>query len=265
MVRLLLDSVQGDACRAGVAGEGREHGELHGELHVHPHLKRPRYHLVTRSVLAAGLGSRWLARPAPEERLHLKPTLSPRRCESGSAGTMSLSPSTARTAQAGAAPAPDGNTKVSDSVRQRAGQQVEVERMSVRRIDETEFQAVYASLTGREEVLAWAGVSPERLEEVLKTVDVANQAALAMMYGDAQGGKRLVLASGTAKRLSDRELFELLGNMEYNCVTNAGKDFLPAEQWHVVNCLRLVLGRLGLERCTQDGRSKHGEVTTCQR
>jgi len=113
--------------------------------------------------------------------------------------------------------------------------------MSVRPITSQELGNVYANLAVRQRLLGYAGVDEQELQEVLRTIQVANRAAWAMTYGDQLELEDVEFSGTVEQGLTDQELFSILGNLVYNCISNGGKLFLPREQWQAVNRLRLAI------------------------
>ncbi len=120
--------------------------------------------------------------------------------------------------------------------------------MSVRPIGGQELGQVYADLTlTRRRVLEYAGVSEEELQELLKAVQIANRAAWSMTYGDELGLEEINFEDSLKKQRKDKELFSLLGNLQYNCVSNGGKNFLPEEQRAALTRIRLAIAAAHFE------------------
>jgi len=137
--------------------------------------------------------------------------------------------------------------------------------MSVRPITSEELENVYANLALRQRLLGCAGVDEQELQEVLRTIQVANRAAWAMTYGD-QLELEGVEFSGTVKqRLTDQELFRILGNLVYNCISNGGKLFLPREQWEAVNRLRLAVASAHFQDDATANTQKRGRMKKIRR
>jgi len=113
--------------------------------------------------------------------------------------------------------------------------------MSVRPLGSEELDNLYGNLLDRPRIVEGAGVSEAELREVLLTVRAANRAAYSITYGAEPRAEKLEFTGEVTKRLTDRDLFELLGNLAYNCVSNGGKLFLPREQWEDMNRLRLAV------------------------
>lgn len=119
--------------------------------------------------------------------------------------------------------------------------------MSVAGISPRELQAVYQNCL---RVLpVWNRPRPATLAEALRAVYAANRAAWYVQYGDALSMAAFeVTPDEPAERLDPAELFERIGNLEYNCWTNDGLSFLPREAEGVLEQVRLALGRQALER-----------------
>jgi hypothetical protein len=130
--------------------------------------------------------------------------------------------------------------------------------MSVRDISKEELQAIYRRCLNAGDVLrSYACLSPEQLAEALLCVHAANKAALAVTYGENVEIAPFDVTAGTAAAdMNDRELFERLGNLCYNCVTNAGKCFLPPEQEQVILGVRLALARKALEQASREAKER---------
>lgn len=134
--------------------------------------------------------------------------------------------------------------------------------MSVRPIGSDELSNVYANLRVRQRLVESAGVRQDELGELVLTVHVGNCAAFSMTYGDQLEARKLQVTDKVTKRLTDQELFELLGNLVYNCVSNGGKLFLPQEQWDAVNRLRLAIA---WEHFREDTRAKKQRKKSARR
>lgn len=119
--------------------------------------------------------------------------------------------------------------------------------MSVAGISPRELQAVYQNCL---RVLpVWNRPRPATLAGALRAVYAANRAAWYAQYGDALTVAAFdVTAGDPAERLGPAELFERIGNLEYNCRTNDGQSFLPGEAEDVLEQVRLALGRQALEQ-----------------
>lgn len=126
--------------------------------------------------------------------------------------------------------------------------------MSVRPLSGEELGQVYAELTlFRQRLLSYANVTEEEVQELLKTVMVANRAAWTMTYGDELGMEQINSEDGVEKAKKDVELFCILGNLVYNCVSNGGKCFLPEEQLKQITGIRLSIASAHFEQEEAEG------------
>ena len=132
--------------------------------------------------------------------------------------------------------------------------------MSVRPITSQELDNVHANLALRQRLLGYAGVDEQELREVLRTIQVANRAAWSMTYGDQLELESLEFSGTVEQRLTDQELFSILGNLVYNCISNGGKLFLAREQWQAVNHLRLAIASAHFEDEAAVDRPRRGRM-----
>ncbi len=117
--------------------------------------------------------------------------------------------------------------------------------MSVRDVSKEELQELYQRLLDEPGLLQTFGmVSEKSVAEALLSVYAANKAAQFLTYGDFQSFERFDVTAGkTAVKLTAEGLFEALGNLIYNCISNGGKCFLPTEQENLIMNLRFGLAR----------------------
>ena len=125
--------------------------------------------------------------------------------------------------------------------------------MSVRDISPQEVQGIYLRCLLEPELLGRCCFVPEeRLAQALIAVYAANKATQHHTYGEPQSIAAFDVTAGSeAADLDLVGLFEALGNLLYNCVSNSGHNFLPAEHEATVEAVRLGIGRKALEKLRQ--------------
>ena len=122
--------------------------------------------------------------------------------------------------------------------------------MSVRDIGKEEIKSLFGRLIQDRDLLRSCGISSEQqLAETLMSVYAANKAAQFLTYGEFQSFEAFdPKEKASPEKISDRELFEALGNLLYNCISNGGKCFLPPEQKNQIIAMRLALGRRAFQK-----------------
>jgi len=114
--------------------------------------------------------------------------------------------------------------------------------MSVRRYSPAEIQALYADILGLRSRLLISAEAGE-LAVALRSAFIANRAALAMTYGKRVVIQEFDLAEAINPQPDPKQVFEDIGLLLYNCISNGGRDFLPEQDRALLEGVRLAVAR----------------------
>ena len=119
--------------------------------------------------------------------------------------------------------------------------------MSVREYTAAETGQLYGDIVGLKSSMLLFEEN-RRVREVLRAAFVANKAALAMTYGAAIAVDVVNVPDGANANVDPAKVYDAIGLLQYNCVSNGGRDFLPAQDRAVLDGIRESIARHFIER-----------------
>lgn len=118
--------------------------------------------------------------------------------------------------------------------------------MSVAIIKPEELQAIYSRILG---LPFKTFVDEQKIREALASVFIANKAAIAMTYNEdvTITMELLEIEDSAVFHREFLKLYEDIGLLLYNCITNGGRDFLPSRDRNVLRNIQEAIARNVLE------------------
>lgn len=105
--------------------------------------------------------------------------------------------------------------------------------MSVREYSGAEVAKLYAGILGLKGRIVLFREDDE-VREALGAAYVANRAAMAMTYGDVAKLESFGIPDQPGGNVDPREVYDEIGLLMYNCISNGGRDFLPREDREIL-------------------------------
>ncbi|MFW6106830.1 MAG: hypothetical protein ACOC8H_01580 [bacterium] len=123
--------------------------------------------------------------------------------------------------------------------------------MSVSEYSGAEVAKLYAGILGLKGRIVLFREDDE-VREALGAAYVANRAAMAMTYGDVAKLESFGIPDQPGGNVDPREVYDEIGLLMYNCISNGGRDFLPEQDRAVLQDVQKAIARYYID---QGGRS----------
>ena len=106
--------------------------------------------------------------------------------------------------------------------------------MSVAKYSREELQRLYCEASGVLSSLTFCCIEREKLAQAIRAAYYANRAAIGCTYNEEIGLKPFEIEDNQALQADKKKVFEDIGLLMYNCISNGGRDFLPREDREIL-------------------------------
>jgi len=110
--------------------------------------------------------------------------------------------------------------------------------VSVAKYSREKLQQLYSEACGILGSVPFCCIDSEKLAGAIRAAYYANRAAMACTYNEEITVKPFGLENKTALQADKKDVFQKIGLLMYNCVSNAGRDFLPGEDRDILEGLQ---------------------------
>jgi len=124
--------------------------------------------------------------------------------------------------------------------------------VSVAKYSREELQRLYCEASGVLSSLTFCCIEREKLAQAIRAAYYANRAAIGCTYNEEIGLKPFEIEDNQALQADKKKVFEDIGLLMYNCISNGGRDFLPEQDRAVLQDVQKAIARHYID---QGGRS----------